>query len=301
MTVEEAAAPLRPNEIEEELFGDLAFDADGFIVGEDQGRVLGFAHAGFGRADHAPPLQRVETSIGTVAMLVVDRHAADPHFADALLDQAVQYLRERGASVIYAGGAAPLNPFYWGLYGGSEFFGILSGHPLFHETVRRRGFQPISRSVLLRASTNRLVEALRDPRSILIRRRASLEVEEDITLEDWWDAMAIGSFQPTRYRVYESDGRRVAQAMTWEMALFGRRSGTAHAGLVNMEVALPYRRQGFGRFLVGSLARGLTDRHIHYVNVQTLETNAPALALYRSVGFQDVEQATLYRLEPPAR
>ncbi len=70
-------------------------------------------------------------------MLVVDPDRDDEALERGLIETAEAYLRERGASVIYAGGQAPVNPFYWGIYGGSECAGILSSHVAFH--ARRSG------------------------------------------------------------------------------------------------------------------------------------------------------------------
>ena len=53
--------------------------------------------------------------------------------------------------MLYAGGLFPLNPFYWGVYGGSEGTGILSGHQAFHRAAVTRGYVPASTTVLLEA------------------------------------------------------------------------------------------------------------------------------------------------------
>ena len=73
--------------------------------------------------------------MGAIAMLVTEPDEEDPELDQGLLLEAERYLRGRGAQVIYAGGQSPLNPFYWGLYGGSEFAGILGTHVRF---LRRR-------------------------------------------------------------------------------------------------------------------------------------------------------------------
>jgi hypothetical protein len=65
-------------------------------------------------------------------MLVVEPGLDDPELIPGLLGAAERYLRARGAQVVYAGSLFPLNPFYWGLSGGSEGAGVLSSQEAFH-------------------------------------------------------------------------------------------------------------------------------------------------------------------------
>ena len=130
-----AVRPLRPHELDAHALGRANFDAAGLVVAEKEGRIVGFVHAGFGPnapIDPAKPLE-VSQEMGTIAMLVVDPAAPDRELVFGLLSEAERYLRDRGAKVVYAGGVFPLNPFYWGIYGGSEGCGVLSaGHRPFH-------------------------------------------------------------------------------------------------------------------------------------------------------------------------
>jgi ribosomal protein S18 acetylase RimI-like enzyme len=66
--------------------------------------------------------------------------------------------------------------------------------------------------------------------------------------------------------------------------------------LISLEVSAAHRRKGFGRFLVSELLRRARENHVGCVAVQTAATNIPGLGLYRSLGFQQVEQATCFRL-----
>ena len=62
-------------------------------------------------------------------MLVVEPGPDDPALETGLIAEAERLPPPRGATVLYAGGQFPLNPFYWGIYGGSEWAGILCGAP----------------------------------------------------------------------------------------------------------------------------------------------------------------------------
>lgn len=289
------ARPLSGHEFDARISNQPYFDAGGLIVAERDGRAVGFAHAGFGpEAPVGRPLDLAK-ELGTIAMLVVEQ---GPEVALGRVDQArleLDVLRRRGATVLYAGGQWPLNPFYWGVYGGSEFAGILSGHGPFQRAVERAGYEPVSTSVVLEADLS--APEGREPRAPLIRRLARVEVVEDILPGDWWEALAIGEFRPTRFQLLaKANDTLLARATTWDMLWLGRGDRVARLAMVNLEVPPDQRRKGHGRHLVGEILRQARDALLNAVVIQTSSTNLPALALYESLGFKRVETATLYRL-----
>ncbi len=297
------ARPLTVHEFEARVVGNPLFDAQGLTVAVSNDRPVGFAHAGFGPdAEDLGPKPRPLTlshDLGTVGMLVVEPCNDDPEIEAELLARSEGYLIERGASVIYAGGQFPLNPFYWGVYGGSEWAGILASHVPFLRAVSRAGYEPVSETILLEADLAR--PELRDPRGVLMRRVTRVEVVEDALPATWWHALAIGDFRPTTYRLLsKANEQEYVRASTWDMTWFGRRDGRARIGLIDMEVNADHRRKGYGRHLVNEILRVARAQATASVDVQTRSTNAPALGLYQSLGFEPVETATLYRRPGPS-
>ena len=289
--------PLRVHELDAHAFGNANFEAAGLIVAERDGRIAGFAHAGFGPDFPVPPGLpfRLSYEVGTTAMMVVEPGLGD-EVAIGLFAAAEDYLRSRGARVLYAGGLFPLNPFYWGIYGGSEGSGILSDHQAFHRAALASGYVPAGETVLLEADLGQ--PEPRDPRTVLIRRQTQMEFIEDVLPSHWWQNLAIGEFPLTDARlVAKSDGSVVAHAATWEMRWFGREEGRVRCGLLDLHVPTEHRRKGYARFLIGEIFRRARSNLIHCVEVQTSAENQPALALYQSTGFVPIEQATLYRKE----
>ncbi len=136
----------------------------------------------------------------------------------------------------------------------------------------------------------------RDPRAVLIRRQVRLEIDEDAPPRDWWRRWPSASSGRRRYHlVTKADGTPLAHATTWDMSWFGRGDGLARLGLIDLEVDPGLRRKGFGRFLVAEILRQARNEMVPRVAVQTAATNAPALALYESLGFEPVETSILYR------
>lgn len=297
------ARPLKAREFTDAAFSRIDFELDDLIVAERDRRILGYVHAGFGPSDPASSSDhRIDLALGTVAMLALDPNAGnedeDDDLGAALIDHALSRLRDRGARVLYAGGQYPLNPFYWGLYGGSEFSGILGRHDAFHRAVRASGFAAVSRSILLERPLSGASEPPFDPRTLILRRRFRLAIEEDAGFSRWWDALAVGSTYGIRFRLDDPHGKPVACATTWDMAGFERFDGRLRAGLIDVDVAADHRRRGLGRYLIREVIRHHAARGIHALAVQTREANEPALGLYRSLGFEEVEESILYRLGP---
>jgi ribosomal protein S18 acetylase RimI-like enzyme len=290
----EVVRPLSPHEFNELILGRLHFDAEGLILAEDEGRLAGFVHAAFGPESASGPSHRIDRTMGTVAMLVVDPKLDDPGLELALFAEAEAYLERRGAKVLYAGGQVELSSYYWGVYGGSECSGVLDQHLAFRRASEASGYEAVAKSIIFEVDLS--APEVRDPKSSLIRRQTRLETVEDAIPATWWEASSIGCSQLTRFRLLaKDDDRELATASTWDMVAFGRLDGKARTGLIDVEVAAGDRRKGYGRFLIGEILRHCRGQWGEFVSVQTRETNRAAVGLYRSLGFEPVDSSTLYR------
>lgn len=288
--------PLTVHEFDALVIAKPEFDPEGLIVAERAGGPVAYAHAGFGPVAPEGPSQRLDYELGTIAMLVIAPGQADDELERGLVLAAERYLRRRGAKVIYAGGRYPVNPFYWGLYGGSEFSGILSAHVAFHRAVTMMGYESVSRSLLLEAHLANAEP--RDPRLALLRRQVRFEIVEDVLPAGWWESQAIGLFRPTRFRLLDrGSSGEIAHAKTWDIACgSGVGDGRPRTGLIDVEVTPAFRRKGFGRLLLTEVFRYARQQMTDILSVQTTETNQAARGLYAALGFEPVEVATLFRL-----
>ena len=104
------------------VFSKPYFDRNGLIVAEDNGEVIGFAHAGFGPDEE---MGNFSTDLGVTCMVMADPNVDFETLGPQLLAESESYLKRSGTKVMYGGGMYPLNPFYLGLYGGSESPGVL--------------------------------------------------------------------------------------------------------------------------------------------------------------------------------
>ena len=290
--------PLGAHEFDSVVASRVDFDPQGLVIAERDGQIVGFAHAGFGPAEPHGPTHRLDRMLGTVAMLVVDPAVEAADVPAQLLRSAEGYLAERGARVIYAGGRFPLDPFYRAIYGGSEWSGILDGHPGFCRAVEAAGYDVAARAIALELDL--ASPEVRDPKAAIHRRQVRVDRVEDADVTGWWNLLGLGMATTDRFRLIgKRDEAEIARATLWDMAPFGRSDGRARVGLCGVEVAPVHRRQGYGRHLITEILRQVRGQWGEVVQVACDETNIPALALYAAVGFEPVGLATLYRKPGP--
>ncbi|MBN1589697.1 MAG: hypothetical protein JW888_09290, partial [Pirellulales bacterium] len=115
--------PMSVDLLEQFVMSRLYFDPAGLWLAWDDDRPVGLAHAGFGPSDDR---QQIDPETGITCLLLARPDCPRDEVAAGLLARCEEYLVARGAKTLYGGAIRPLNPFYFGLYGGSESSGILA-------------------------------------------------------------------------------------------------------------------------------------------------------------------------------
>lgn len=266
------------------------FDREGLIVAADGERLLGFAHAGFGPSEDGSSLSRAD---GVVSLVML--HAdADANVAGELLLRAEQYLLSRGARRLFGGGQYPLSPFYYGLYGGSEPSGVLDSDSVGQRIFADNGYAPHLRSQVLHRELGSFRPVV-DRQQMQIRRQTNVEIAVDPPASSWWEAVMFEPFERTRCFIVPRDGGAPsASVQFWNMETMTATLGVQAVGIVGLEVNNPRRRQGLAKFLLGEALRQLHAHGVTLAEVHVAESNEPALNLFRSLGFNQVDGSTLY-------
>lgn len=288
------AQPMSLALFEQHVLSKPYFDAEGLIVALDDDKPVGFAHAAFGATDDE---QGVLYTFGCTALMMVRANYQRQGIGAELLARCEGYLRGQGATVLYAGEISPLNAFYLGLYGGSELPGVLDSTPQAQQLFRSHGYREIDRSTVMHLDLRRFRAAI-DRQQLQIRRSTVVEVQDDPRPRSWWQACLYAPLERTNYTLRDrSDNLPVARATLWAMTPLAMNWGMQAAGLVDIEVEVAHQRQGLATFLLGEMFKRLMAQGVALVEVQTMLRNAPAIALYKKLGFEEVDQGAVYRKE----
>lgn len=283
--------PMSAALLEELVLAKPYFDNQGLIVALDAGTAVGFVHAGFGPTDDYSGLS---TQLGVTCMLMVREPYRGRGIGSTLLAHSENYLRQRGAQVLYGGGIHPLDPFYLGLYGGSELPGVLVSDENAQRLYRASGYVEIDQCIVLHRELAGFRPAV-NRQQMLIRRQTSIRTTNDPPPENWWDACTFGGFDRVRFELLNTQGRPVAQATVWSMEPMGTSWGFRAGGVIRVEVPPDCRRQGFATYLLNEAMRHQQQQGVAVLETQTMQQNTTALAMYTRLGFHEVDRGTVFR------
>jgi ribosomal protein S18 acetylase RimI-like enzyme len=281
-----------PSALEEYVFAKPYFDRAGLTIALDDGEYVGFTHAGFGPTSDESALS---TAVGVVCALAVRPSHRRRGIGTELLRRGEAYLAGRGTGTLYAGPMPPNNPFYLGLYGGSESAGFLASDADAEPFLLRHGYLRHESCRVLHRRLERPVN-VSDPRFVAIRRRYELVAQPRKGAATWWQESVLGPIELLDVLLRDkTTGVVAARAAAWEMLGFCQRWGAPAVGIIDLYVREESRRQGLARFVLVHLLRHVQEQFFSLVEVQTNEQNAGALALYRGLGFEEVDQGHSYR------
>lgn len=238
------------------------FDRQGLILAEDDDGVCGFVHAGFGPDETRTRLHLTE---GVTCLLLVLPHQEEVSIRERLLSLSEAYLIGKGAQQLYAGCRRPRNPFYLGMYGGSELPGVLTSDTAAIQLYLQQGYQEISRCRLLEIDL-KLFRSQVDRRQIRLRRECELTARLRPVPTTWWDACtsSLADSMVCELTHRRMRGQVSARVGFWEVEPLSNSWGKQAVGMRDLYVAEDRRRQGLATFLVNESMRLLQDvvRHM---------------------------------------
>jgi ribosomal protein S18 acetylase RimI-like enzyme len=260
------------------------FDPAGLILAEDdEGRCLGWIHAGI------TPRQG-ETAEGVVCMVGVLPSHRRQGIGSELLRQAEAYLQGRGVRTIFAGSHSPRNPFYLGLYGGSECPGFLDSDPAATPFFLKHGYDVHETTGIYDRSLEQLPKP-NDARVSILRTKYEVQVGPPRKLDSFWHECTTGCIDPIAFIVEDKKSKKiVGRALVWEMEGFSYRWGKPSVGILGFEIAEEHRQQGVGKLLLGAVLRQGQESFFELAEVQADESNPAAVKFLESYGFQKVDR-----------
>jgi len=288
--------PVSVDLFERFVFGKVYFDPKGLILAFDDQRPVGFTHAGFGPNEQQ---DRISTEKGVTCVLIVRPDSPKAEVAEGLLERSEDYLCRRGAKLLYGGAVRPVDPFYLGLYGGSQLPGVLDSDTVVTELYRSHGYREMDRMRILRRSLTSFRPPI-DRRQVGLRRRMIVEMKVDPPSRTWWEACTVGDFDLTRFDLVSHGGGPAVATATFRGMdpLVGAGPGRA-AGLIDLSVAPSQRRRGLATFLLTEAFRQLAGQGVTTIEAQSSSRNTAALGLLRRLRFQEEAQGTVFVKEVP--
>lgn len=291
-------SPLAPPSVEALEHLVLAkpyFDPHGLIVALDDGRPVGFVHAGFGPSDDERSLC---ARYGLTCLVMVRPDRQQCGIGAELVERSEAYLRSRGAEVLYGGGVRPLNPFYLGLHGGSELPGVLDSEPRAQRLFLNRQYREIDRSLVFQLHLPSFRPVI-DRLQVQIRRGHAMQEVFDPPPRTWWEACTAGELERVRLELVSRQSQQpVATADFWPMRPHGSNAPAHAVGLIDLETVESGRRQGLATFLLCEAFRHFGAAGVATVEVQTMQRNVPAVKFYEKLGFRCIDQGAVYRKDP---
>jgi ribosomal protein S18 acetylase RimI-like enzyme len=278
--------------LENYVFSKSYFDPAGLIVAVEDKLHVGFAHAGFGPNDQQTALCK---SNGVVCAIGVRPSHRRRGIGSELLRRCESYLTSKGSKTIYAGPMAPFNPFYFGLYGGSDLPGFFSSDADAEPFLRRHGYQiQASTLVFHRALGEEL--SIADGRFPALRRQFEVRIVPKSGTSTWWQECVQGPVEAVEFLLQDkSSADVVARTLVWEMDGFSWRWNQPSVGILSIEVRDDLRQEGLAEFLLAQLLRYLQEQFFGLVEVQARADNRAAITLYQEIGFQQVDTGHRYR------
>jgi ribosomal protein S18 acetylase RimI-like enzyme len=283
---------LHSTPLESCVFSKPYFDPAGLLIAEDDGRAIGFAHAGFGSDARGTALNY---KMGVVCMFAVRPASRRKGVGTRLLQECERYLQEKGARAVLAGAHPPLDPYYLGLYGGAGLPGILTYSTEAEPFLLKHRYQH-NRSIAV--MQRRLIEPFKmaDPRYAAFLQQLESRVCVRRASGPWWREATLGALEPLEILLEDRGSRELlARALAWELEGFGDTCPSPAVAIMDIVVKESRRRQGLGKFFLSQFLRTLQEQYFETAQIQVEDDNAAGIAFCLALGFKKVCEGRVYK------
>lgn len=287
-----AAANLRCDQFESHLFSLPYFDRDGLILAWDGDRLVGLVHAGFGSTPAGDNLQK---QTGVICAIAVHPEYRNRGIGRNLIERAESYLRDNGAVSIFAGPSEPLDPFFFGLYGGAQPSGFLVSDKTMAPFLKEMDYVPFERHGIFQ----RDITEQNDPvtmRLVNIRRKMQLAIARQQDDVSWWWVSRYGRMDSVRFQlVPKGVGSHVAGVTVLGLDFYLDKWEQRAIGLTDLLVEPNERQQGYGQALLLEVCRRMREEMVTLIEAHAAESNLAGVGVLESAGFKRVDTGVVYQ------
>lgn len=277
--------------LERSIFSKPYFDRNGLILATENGAPIGFVHAGFGPN---AAFSGMDSRKGVICALAVRPAWRTRGIGTALLNQAEQFLRHRGATHLSAGPSSPDMPFYFALYGGSDLPGFLASDVLAAPFFIKRGYRPVGERWVFQRKLNYPI-TVSDARMMDHRKNYDITIQQRAAIENRWQESVVGLVEPVEFRLESKASRTpVARAILWEMDGYNNRWNVPAAGVIKLIVNPENRQKGIAKFFLGHLMKHLQEQSFGICEAQIDSTDQNCTNLLTKLGFVRVDIGTSF-------
>jgi len=293
-----AATGFDADVLESVVFSQPYFDHAGVILAVDAERVVGFLHAGFGPNDVQSAL---DLRRGIICTVMVDPPYRHHGIGSRLVQLGEEYLLASGAASVQAGPAAPNDPFYFGLYGGSQPAGFLASDAAAEPFFQKLGYVPISQRLVFQ----RQLQDRSSPgglRLMGVRRSTELAIPKEPTPRSWWWSTRPGRLDSLEMALIPKvGGSPLATVTVVGLDFYVARWQQRSIGLMDLAVPEQFRRKGYGQALLVEVCRRVREEMISLAEAHVDAEDAAAIKVLKSAGFTQVDAGTVYHKPSPTR
>lgn len=287
-----AATGFDADVFESVVFSQPYFDPRGLILAEDAGRPIGFLHAGFGANASQ---SAIDPAAGTICMVMVEPEYRRRGIGRELVRRGEEYLRQAGTEVVQAGPSPLRDPFYFGIYGGSQPAGFLDSDPLAAPFFLALGYGAVSQQVVLQ----RQLQDKGGPvglRLMAIRRTTRLAPPETPTPRSWWWSTRTGRLDSLELALLPRSGTETLAAVTvLGLDFYIPRWQQRGIGLMDLHVPEQHRRKGYGQALLVEVCRRIRDESVTLAEAHISSTDTAANEVFLAAGFEQVDSGTVFQ------
>lgn len=268
------------------------FDPEGLILAFDGEELAGFVHAGFAaNADES----NIDRGRGVICAIIVHPAYRRRGIGRELVARAENYLRDAGSDEILAGPAEGHDPFYVGIYGGSQPSGFLESDPDAAPFFGAVGYEPYQRHFVYQCELDKQ-KAPMSFRLVAIRRKMEVAAAHQPPGATWWWFTRFGRLESLRFVLRPKEGGPYVAAMTIiGLDLYLTAWQERVVGLAELDVLETEHRKGYGQTLVLDVCKRLRDELVTRAEAHAPESNAAVIRLLETCGFTRVDTGIVYR------